>query len=912
MTTSIAVFSSILYILVLFMIAYFADRRAKQGKSVVNNPYTYALSLAVYCTAWTFYGSVGKAATSGGLTFLTIYIGPILVAPLWVFILKKIILISKSQRITSIADFISSRYGKSTTLGIIVTLIAVFGIIPYISIQLKAINSSSSILAYQEDWMGNLLDGSTFYRDKALLIAIILTVFTILFGTRHLDPNERHEGLVAAIAFESIWKLLAFLAIGIFVTFGIYDGLGDVFSQAYQNEKISKLFSIKDSGVDSWSWSWLIILSMSAIMLLPRQFHVSVVENTDPKFVEKAAWLFPLYLLLINVFVIPIACGGLLHFPEGQVEPDNFVLSLPLFYNKDWLALFVYLGGLSAATGMVVVAVIALSIMISNNLVLPLLIQTSIIKEKSIRDLSKYLINVRRISIVIVMFLAYAYFKGVGTEYSLVSIGLISFTAIAQFLPVVIGGLYWKKATEKGAIAALIIGLFIWAITLPLPTMVNVGLFSNDIIENGYFGLNFLKPYALFGMEGTDHISHSAFWSLFANTLVFIGVSLNTEAKQNEITQADLFVDIEKYTQKGNEFKVIKREAKLADIKNLLYRFLGKKAGKKVLKNFAKRKKIELHNMEDADAELINFAETHLAGAIGAASAKVVLDSVVTEDPISLEEMLNILDQTQEIIQYSKELEIKSKELQATTQQLKSANEQLQELDRLKADFITTVTHELRTPITSIKSLSKIIYDNPSLDSDKSEEYLKIIVGESERITRLINQVLDLEKIQTQSAELKLESLDFSDLVQKAYDGLQEIFSQKNISAEIFLPSEQLKVFGNNDRLTQVVLNLLSNAIKFCDAKNGTIKVLLHREEDNFIKLEIKDNGEGIAPDNQQIIFEKFTQLSSRKSGKPHGSGLGLFICKEILMQHQGNIEVKSEVGKGTTFIVKIPLEIGK
>ncbi len=906
MTTSIAVFSSIIYILFLFLIAYYADARAKQGKSIVNNPYAYALSLAVYCTAWTFYGSVGKAASLGGLTFLTIYIGPILIAPLWIFILKKIILISKSQRITSIADFISSRYGKSTTLGIIVTLIAVFGIIPYISIQLKAIDSSSSILAYQAGWLGNLLDGSTFYRDKAFLIAGILTVFTILFGARHLDPNERHEGLIAAIAFESIWKLVAFLAIGIFVTFGIYDGFEDIFSQTYQDEELSKIFSIKDSVVDSWSWSWLIILSMSAIMLLPRQFHVMVVENTDPKFVEKAAWLFPLYLLLINIFVIPIACGGLLHFPDGQVEPDNFVLSLPMHYGNDMLALFVYLGGLSAATGMVIVAVIALSIMISNNLVMPVLIQTSLIKESAKKDLSKILINIRRVSIVMVMLLAYIYFKYVSTEYPLVSIGLISFTAIAQFLPVVIGGLYWKNATKKGAIAALLSGFFIWVITLGWPTMADIGLFSQYTIENGYFGISFLKPFALLGMDGTDHVAHSAFWSLLINSFVFISVSLNTNQKPIEITQADLFVDIEKYTQKGGDFEVVKRKAKLSEIKELLYRFLGKKSGKKILKGFAKKRKIDLSKMENANAEIINFAETHLAGAIGAASAKIVLRSVVKEDSINLEEMLSILDRTQEVIQYSKALEKKSKELQATTSQLKTANERLKALDELKADFITTVTHELRTPITSIKSLSKIIYDNQDLSPAKRGEYLSIVVRESERITRLINQVLDLEKVQSEAAEVKRKEIDFNDLVKKTCHGLEEILNQKGITYDFEFPKENLKTFGDYDRLTQVVLNILSNAIKFCDDENGKINLLLTKDDQTII-LKISDNGSGIKPENQQLIFEKFTQLSSQKLGKPKGSGLGLFICKEILKQHQGEIYVESGVGAGATFVIKIP-----
>lgn len=906
MTTSIAVFSSIIYILVLFLIAYYADAKAKQGKSIVNNPYTYALSLAVYCTAWTFYGSVGKAASLGGLTFLTIYIGPVLIAPLWIFIIKKIILISKSQRITSIADFISSRYGKSTTLGIIVTLIAVFGIIPYISIQLKAINASSTILAYQADWLGDLLDGSTFYRDKAFLIAGILTVFTILFGARHLDPNERHEGLIAAIAFESIWKLVAFLAIGIFVTFGIYNGFGDIFSQTYQDEELSKIFSINDSGVDSWSWSWLIILSMSAIMLLPRQFHVMVVENTDPKFVEKAAWLFPLYLLLINIFVIPIACGGLLHFPNGQVEPDNFVLSLPMHYGNDMLALFVYLGGLSAATGMVIVAVIALSIMISNNVVMPLLIQTSILKESTTQDLSKRLINIRRVSIVVVMLLAYIYFKYVSTEYPLVSIGLISFTAIAQFLPVVIGGLYWKGATKRGAIAALVSGFIIWVITLGWPTMAVAGLFSQDTIANGYFGISFLKPFALMGMDGTDHVAHSAFWSLLINCFVFISVSLNTKQQQIEITQADLFVDIEKYTQTGSDFEVIKRQAKFSEIEELMYRFLGKKSGKKILKSFAEKRKIDLSKMENANAEIINFAETHLAGAIGAASAKIILRSVVKEDSINLEEMLSILDRTQEVVLYSKALEKKSKELQATTSQLKIANKRLKALDELKADFITTVTHELRTPITSIKSLSKIIYDNQNLSAEKRGEYLNIVVSESERITRLINQVLDLEKVQSEAIDIKKEKLDFNDLVQKTCHGLEEILNQKGITYDFKFPEGELKTLGDFDRLTQVVLNILSNAIKFCDDENGKINLSLEKDKE-IITLKITDNGDGIKLENQQLIFEKFTQLSSQKLGKPKGSGLGLFICKEILRQHDGEIFVKSTVGEGATFVIKIP-----
>ncbi|MEM9821147.1 MAG: sensor histidine kinase [Bacteroidota bacterium] len=908
MSTSVILLSSLGYLLLLFGIAFFANKKAKEGKSIVNNPYTYALSLAVYCTAWTFYGSVGKAASSGGFSFLTIYVGPILVAPLWIFLMRKIILISKSQRITSIADFISSRYGKSTKLGILVTLVAVLGVIPYISLQLKAIDLSSNILSPGQDTLGLFLDGSDFVHDKTFLIALLLTIFTILFGTRHLDPNERHEGLVAAIAFESIWKLFAFLSIGLFVTFGIYNGFGDLFGKAYASPEVGNIFSLKDSGVDSWSWTWMVILSMSAIMLMPRQFHVLVVENTNVKFIEKAAWLLPLYLLLINIFVLPIACGGLLHFPDGSVEPDNFVLGLPLHYGKEGLALFVYLGGLSAATGMVIVAVIALSIMISNNLVMPFWVKSKFFQGDLESDLTRPLINIRRASIVVVMLVAYIYFKWVGTSFSLVSIGLVSFAGIAQFLPLVIGGLYWKRATEKGAFSALLVGFLIWGFTLSLPTLAEVGLFSKELIVNGYFGLEFLKPYQLFGMEGEDHIAHAAFWSLTFNIATFIAVSMNTIPKAIEITQADLFVDIEKYTQQEGEFGVLKKEAKFTDIKNLLNRFLGKRNTERILRDFAKKKNLDIKNLAKVDAEFINFTETHLAGSIGAASAKVVLRSVVKEHPISLEEMLNVLDQTQEIIQYSKALEKKSQELEATTQQLKTANEQLKALDRLKADFITTVTHELRTPITSIKSLSKIMHDHQGLTEEKRADFLDIIVNESERIARLINQVLDLEKVQAKRHQSTQEWLNLNALIQKTCHGFTAILESKNIDFNTFLPAEPIYLWGNEDHLTQVVVNLLSNAIKFCDEENGSIQVELSRKDEHHILLKVMDNGIGIPPSKQAMIFEKFTQVSHQKSGKPKGSGLGLSICKEIVDQHQGNIAVESTVGEKTTFIVNLPI----
>ncbi len=906
MSTGIVLLISILYVLFLFLIASYAEKRALSGNSIINNPYVYSLSLGVYCTAWTFFGSVGRAATTG-LGFLPIYLGPTLVAPFWFLILRKMIHICKSQRITSIADFISSRYGKSTNLGILATLIAVLGIIPYISIQLKAISLSYEILATEEDFIGLWLDNSSFYRDKTLMITIILAVFTLLFGSRKLDPNERHEGLVASIAFESIIKLTAFFAVGIYVTYGIYSGFADVFQLAYEEEKLRQLFTLESSAINNTSWLSLIILSMSAILFLPRQFHIAVVENTNVNFVWKASWLFPLYLFLICLFVIPVAFGGVLHFPFDSVEPDSFILNLPMFYDNKLLALFVFIGGLSAASSMVIVSVIALSIMISNNLIMPFLLQSSVIKERYVKDVSKRLLGIRRVSMVVVLLLAYGYFKSVGKDYSLVSIGLISFTAVAQFAPVIIGGLYWKRGTKAGAIVALLVGFIIWVYTLPLPTLAETSMISDNFIKNGLFGISFLKPYALFGLEGFDQISHAAFWSLLFNLTTYIFVSLNTQQGQLEITQADLFVDIYKYGDTISEYEVIKRKARLKDIIVLMDRFIGKERANSLLKKYEKKHSLDFTTQITANADLVNYAEKHISGSLGAASAKVVIGSIVKEEPISLEEMLKILDQTQEVLQYSKQLETKSIELKATTIQLKQANEQLKELDRLKANFITTVTHELRTPITSMKALSKILLDNPTLPHDQQSEFLAIVVSESERITRLINQVLDLEKIQSLQTTWEVEKTSLAEVIEIAIQGFTQSIRFKNIDLSLAVSSKPIFVNGNKDRLVQVLINLIANAIRFVPTENGKIIIYLSTKNNQAI-LKVKDNGIGISEKDQRNIFDQFTQISDVKLGKPKGSGLGLHISKKIIEQHEGTIAVKSKKGNGAIFLIVLPV----
>src|SRR5262245_3867159 len=570
------VFTSFAYLGLLFAIAYYADQRADAGRSVIASPYIYSLSLAVYATAWTFYGSVGRAA-SDGVGFLPIYVGPTLMIALWWVVMRKILRISKQNRITSLADFIASRYGKSALLGGIVTVIAVIGILPYISLQLKAVSNSFTILMhYPEIIMPSEVGSAPRREDTALWEDLILAAFTIAFGTRHLDAAEHHHGMVAAIAFESLVKLLAFLAVGVFVTFGMYAGFGDLFARAAAEPKLRAMMSPFEGVAGGYStWVWLTILSMMAIMFLPRQFQVTVIENVDEKHLNKAIWLFPLYMLAINVFVLPIAFGGLLRFPDGSVDADTFVLSLPMAEKQELLALLVFIGGLSAATAMVIVETIALSTMVCNDLVMPVLLRMRRLRLNERSDLTGLLLAIRRGAIVLTLLLGYLYFKLAGEAYALVSIGLISFAAVAQFAPVTLGGLFWKGATRRGALYGLVAGFSVWCYTLLLPALARSGWVPDGMLENGPFGVELLKPLQLFGLAGMDQTTHAMIWSMVANIGVYVGVSLLAAPSAEEHRQASLFVDVFKQSSESTGARFWRGTASVPDLYNLLARFTG-------------------------------------------------------------------------------------------------------------------------------------------------------------------------------------------------------------------------------------------------------------------------------------------------------------------------------------------------
>jgi Na+/proline symporter/nitrogen-specific signal transduction histidine kinase len=913
--TGIILFVSFGYVGLLFVIAYYGDKRADAGRSIISNPYIYALSLAVYCTAWTFYGSVGLASHSG-FSFLTIYLGPTLMVTLGWLVMRKIIRISKIHRITSIADFIASRYGKSSTLGGVVTIIAVAGVIPYIALQIKAISTTFFLInQYPEIEVTSTLADIPVFGDTAFYVALMLAVFAIFFGTRHLDAAERHEGLVAAIAFESIIKLVAFLAMGLFVTYGLYNGFGDIFEKAHRFSDLQsalmidasrqthpffeELVTINAGGFTYIDWGMYIFLSMMAILLLPRQFQVIVVENVNEEHLNKAIWLFPLYLLAINIFVLPVAFAGMLQFADGSIDADTFVLTLPMAGKQQLLTLFVYLGGISAATGMVIVETIALSTMICNDLVMPVLLRLPIPAISRSSELTGLLLLIRRGSIILVLMLGYAYFHYLGGFYALVSIGLMSFAAVAQFAPAVIGGIFWKGGTRTGAISGLIVGFTVLTYTIFLPYLVQIGLIHQDFVTSGPFGLKVLKPYQLFGLQHFNPISHAAFWSILANVSVYIAGSVLSRPRAIEHTQAALFVDVFKYSGETGDSLFRRGTVNLPDLQSLLSRFLGKTKATEELSDYARRHNINWNDHTIADADLVVHVEKLLTGAVGSASARIMVSSVVKEEPLGIEEVLNILDETRQVIAYSRELE------KATTD-LKEANIRLQELDRLKDDFISTVTHELRTPLTAVRSLAEIIHGHSNIDAEKLENFTGIIIKESDRLIRLVSQILDYEKIESAKLDWVIASLDLKEVVNDAVISTQQLTRDKNITLDLDLAEDVPVVSGDRDRLVQVMVNLISNAVKFCDPDSGMIVIRL-RVADHHLRVEVQDNGVGIRPEDQAKVFEPFRQIKNPTQGRPTGTGIGLTITKRIIDFHHGRIWVDSEPGKGSIFSFELP-----
>ncbi|MEM6515678.1 MAG: ATP-binding protein [Bacteroidota bacterium] len=880
----------IAYLILLFAIGIWAEK--KSSSKWVSNPWVYALSLAVYCSAWTYYGSVGIAATDG-VSFLTTYLGPVIALPIWLLVLKKVVLVSKQYQVSSIADFMSLRYGNNRSIGAIVTIICVVAVLPYIALQLKAVSETFSILS-------NGASSKSLFTDSTFYIAILLAVFVALFGTRATDASQRRSGLIFTVAVESVIKLVFFLIIGIYATFYLFDGTVDIYNRISALDGFENLITF--SNIESTiNWYFMIALSFFAIFLLPRQFHVGVVESSSSNYLKKASWVFPLYLLLFNVFVIFIAWAGKLLI-SGDLNPDYYTLYLPLEHGHKILGLIVFLGGLSSVISMVVISTLALSIMISNNLIIPYgLLKT--FKNTDAKQNAQLIKNIRRVAIFILIIGAYFFYLNFNIELSLFSIGLVAFVIISQLAPAFFIGLYWNRGSAYAAKVGITVGFLVTFYTLILPFVADVFFADNSFTENGPFGLALLRPYQLFGLEFMPPVTHAFFWSMLFNTLCYLTFSVIRKGNYRERNYAEMVVNASSYNSMQESAFVWKGKANKSDIEQVLIRFLGEKRTKRALGLFNRKYKINPETNE-ADSRLINFSEKLLTGSIGAASAKIMIASVVKEDPVTLVEVLNILEENKKTISENKQLQQQSHDLKRLTQRLKDANTQLLEKDKQKDEFLDTVAHELKTPTASIRAASEVISDSEDMPEELKRKFLQNIVNDADRLTTLITNILDLEKLSNGREILDMKINALQETLRKTIEGIYHLAQRKGVKI-IFDDSNQIQLEYDEDRMIQVFTNILSNSIKFVTQDTGQIKISVTEHKD-LVSISFEDNGKGIPENDEDFIFEKFYQSNNQNVKKPTGSGMGLAISRHIIKGHKGKIYLDKEFKKGARFVVEL------
>ncbi|WP_377504485.1 ATP-binding protein [Octadecabacter sp. R77987] len=887
---NLLIFVALCYVAMLFTVAFVAERHAARGRdNWLRSPLIYTLSLSIYCTGWTFYGAVGYAARSG-LEYLTIYLGPTLVMIGWWWIVRKLVRIGRAQRITSIADLISSRFGKSTSLGVIVTVIAVVGTTPYIALQLQSVTQSFAVFAQGsgQAWVPEDLNAA------AIWVAAGLVIFTILFGTRNLDVNERHHGVVMAIAVEAVVKLCALMAVGIFVVWGVAGGPS------------ATLDLIDQSAISEWQpvggrWFGLTFLSAAAFLCLPRMFQVLVVENADEKHLATASWAFPGYLMLMSLFVVPIAVVGLNLMPAGS-NPDLFVLTLPLSQGQNGLAVLSFLGGFSSATSMVIVATIALATMVSNHIVVPLWLSSTARGATVSGDVRYVVLLARRMSIAGVLALGYGYFRLSGGGTALAAIGLISFAGVAQVLPVLLGGIFWRGATRAGAVAGLTTGFAVWGWTLFLPSFGDGGIMTQSIMAQGPLGIGWLRPQALFGVDGIDPLLHALVWSMLLNVVVFFTVSIFTFPTPIERLQGAQFVNVFAHSTSRRGFT--QSAAGAEDLLIMAQRIIGSGQAQALFATAAQGQGKDGY-LPDVTPEFLENLERELAGSVGAATAHAMVGQLTQGANVSVQDLIAVADEAAQILEYSNQLEAKSAEQDRTARALRDANEKLTALSIQKDAFLSQISHELRTPMTSIRSFSEILRDG-EMGADDQARYAGIIHDEALRLTRLLDDLLDLSVLENGQVQLNTSTGNLHVLLNRAISAAGGDASDLRIHRRV--ANEHLTLSTDLDRLTQVFINLIANAQKYCDADVPELRIRV-RQVDGAHVVDFTDNGSGIALENQALIFEKFSRLTD--AGKAGGAGLGLAICREVMERLGGAISYLPGQG-GAAFRVTLPVTVSR
>ena len=874
----------ILYLGILFFIAYFAEK--KRSSFWVNNPYVYSLSLAVYCSAWTYYGSIGVAANQG-LEYMAIYVGPIIIIPSWIYLNSKIIRISRVNKISSIADFIGLRYGNSRSLSAIIALVCILAIIPYIALQIKSISETFHLITVTENSTSILFDSSTY-------VVIIIALFSSYYGTKYVDASEKRLGIISAVAAESFFKLIFFVILGLFVVYGVFNGFEDIYRQA---EKLPD-FAAKNSfnGLEgSFNWFLMLMLSMSAIFLLPRQFHTAIIENRKEKHIKTAIWLFPLYLLIFNFFVFPIAWGGKILFFGQDVNPELYSILIPQKFGNIFISTLVFFGGLSACISMIIISSISLSIMLSNNIIIPYGWLDKF-KSENDTDNTKSIVNIRKVSIFLLIISGFIFYKYLLLGKSLFSIGLVSFVLIAQLGPSFFGAIFWRRGTYAGSVSGIIVGVLLCFLGLILPS------FSENFVQSEFYQSEF---FSFFKIPYLSPITQIFFWSMLVNSALFILISANTVSNYRERNYAELYVDIDDYIQNHENAYIWKGTANVSDIQKILGRFLGQKKTEQALKIFNLKYNIT-DESDTADSRFIKFSENLLSGRIGTASAKILIEGVTKEDKISLPEVLQILEESKENISINKQLSEQSSQLLKLSGDLQVANINLIEKDQQKDEFLDSVAHELRTPLTAIRATSEILLDDEDMPAELKKDFLENIISESDRLNEIINDILYLDKLETGTISLHISENNIIETFKKSLKPLLHLFDQRHLHhSEVHLLENEIYRF-DEQRMIQVFQNILGNALKFTN-EQGMIQTKF-QEKDDQLKISIFNTGKTIPEEDLEFIFDKFYQSKNQNLRKPIGSGLGLAICKKIMIAQNGNIEVKNKE-IGVSFEIYLPKE---
>jgi len=978
---------SLAYVGLLFAVAYFGDRYARDWSASSVAPAVYGLSLAIYCTSWTFYGAVGRAATSG-IDFILIYTGPALVVVAGYPMLRKMVRAAKQHNVTSIADFLASRYGKSRTVGVTATLFATVGVLPYIALQLQAVSSTFRSIAAPTPVAGSL--PGVVHTDTSLIVAALMAVFTILFGVRNVQASEQHRGMMLAIAFESVVKLLALLTVGPFVLFVLFSGPADLLAQVERVPAVADRVFREGSPL---TWVVTTLLSAMAFLCLPRQFHVAVVEHDHPASLKTARWLFPVYLVLINLFVVPIAAGGLLLL-GSQTSPDLYVLQLPLANGESWLSAFVFIGGLSAATSMVIVACMALSGMIGNELVMPYLLR----RQAGSRDMGPLVVFVRRAAVVLILLAGYAYERIISGYLPLASIGMISFCAVANFAPGLVLGLYWRRAHRYGVVAGLAGGFVVWLYALLLPTLRQTG---------GGGQVAPLKSYLPAPLAELDPVGQGFVVGIVINALLLVGVSLLVRARGADAEQADAFV-------LGAEPEQPQRQApadaaRIHELRELLARFVGSERAMRALAG--ERLSIEV---------ALTRAERVLSGTLGAASARIIVAAFGRRGRLLPRSARALIDEASEAIRYNYEIlrntldhvgmgiaafdrdgrleifndrftellalddasvavgaaprefgaasdvaallrrpdapqthEITTREgrvielrldplpgggfvatcndvtarvhtaeaLRESDRQLRQSTETLEqrviertaELEASRAEaeaanlgktrFIAAASHDLLQPLHAAR-----LFTAAMIDRDPRNDLGGKIDASLGAVESLLDALLDISKLD--AGAFKPETRPFA--LQPLFDSLATAFAPVAARRGVELVVAPTRAFVSTDPafLRRVLQNLLSNALRYGKAEGRPGRVLLGcRRVGEELRIEVKDNGPGIAVDKQAVIFDEFVRLQAEDDAprEERGLGLGLAIVDRIARMLDLTVELASAPGQGSTFSVTVP-----